>query len=902
MIASWKLWCGLSLWAITGCAGSVEESDGGAGEGGAGAMMGGAGGVGAMGGGVGGTGAGTGGGAPGGQGGGGIGPSDNGRPKLKRIGDRDAPVGVELMIQLDATDPDNDALFFNVRSSLPDGAKFIKEIGQFTWTPPDDAEGSRALVTFEVSDGELKDQETIQIRVLAAGEDVNRPPEFEVIGDQVLEGGRPFELQLEATDRNGDTLTYSISGMGPEGSTLDAASGLFQWTPPVELVGQQVPITFEASDGEASAQLAVNLVVTDGSGGNQNLPPRITPIDDVEVGVGDTVRVQVTAEDNNPASLRYSMRLGPDGASFDENEAVFTWTPGPDDIDQSHRAVFQVSDGEFTVIESMSINVVAGGPAPMCQPDGVAPDALTPLVPDQLVDDRSICPAGNVDEFNFNLNEGDAFTLTLDFDHDRGDLDLYVTGPDGFTLNSLEAEAPERVVGVAPAAGMYVASVTPYPAMTGSNPDYSLALVVGEQAMCNDDMFEAGNGNDEPDDATPLADAIGEQLHICVGDRDHYQTQLTLGQSATFRAFFTDEDGDIDMAVRSPSGQLYRGNSSTDDEEVVIPLVPETGRYVLEVYGFGNAENSYRLDLETVDPPPCDADRLEPNDNFNAAETLRPEVYNRLTWCADDDWYRTQVNAGSILSVWISYTGDQAPRMVSYRAENMVMGQSYEVANGPECGNLDRDGCRRLRVTVQEDTLVHYRVTDGAVGMDYDLRVRVEDAGQASCAMPQDCPDPNTVCDFDARQCVPAVCNANGDGCPDGYMCHQRWCVEGCAAGNLRRCDRADFECKELNGEALCGYVQVDAAVGASCNDFTDCGDDLDCLADFDVPGGYCSRQCTARAECGDGACAAFDDGDWCGKTCQNQGDCRNNYTCEQRATPEGGQVRICVPQVFDTK
>ena len=121
---------------------------------GSGGEDGGAGGVGGgFGGGAGGSGGGLGGfGGIGGAGGGGPNPNRNMRPELKPIGDREVEVGSLLEIALEASDPENSPLSFNVRSSLPDGAKFNKEEGVFTWTPTAAQVGVIQLITFEVSE------------------------------------------------------------------------------------------------------------------------------------------------------------------------------------------------------------------------------------------------------------------------------------------------------------------------------------------------------------------------------------------------------------------------------------------------------------------------------------------------------------------------------------------------------------------------------------------------------------------------------------------------------------------------------------------------------------------------------------------------------------------------------
>ena len=80
-------------------------------------------------------------------------PGGNRRPELTRIGDRQAEVGVPLELVLEGSDPDGDEVSFNVRSTLPEGAKFEKGSARFTWTPSPAQEGTIVILTFEVSDG-----------------------------------------------------------------------------------------------------------------------------------------------------------------------------------------------------------------------------------------------------------------------------------------------------------------------------------------------------------------------------------------------------------------------------------------------------------------------------------------------------------------------------------------------------------------------------------------------------------------------------------------------------------------------------------------------------------------------------------------------------------------------------
>lgn len=875
--------CLAAALVAAGCAGT----DGGDGSDGGGAGFGGEGGGGGE------AGFGGEGGFGGGGGQGGI-PSGNQRPELRRIGDREAPVGSQLEIRLDASDPEGRPLQYNVRSSLPEGAKFDKVEGVFTWTPTPEQEGIIVLITFEVSDGELKDQETIQISVVPAGQG-NSPPVLEEIGDQPLVAGRLFELQLVATDRNGDPVTYSMRGDELPGAMLDANTGHFSWTPGLELAGQSYRVTFVASDGQAEATAEVKLVISR-EGEQQNLPPRITPIDDREVRVGEMVRLVVTAEDDDPGSLTFGVAGAlPEGASFDADSATFTWTPRADQVNQAFPVVFQVSDGEFRAVERVTFQVLPGqgGNGGNCQPDareGAEPIALQS---GQTLDGLSICPVSDIDRFTFMARAGETYVVTVQFDHDLGDIDVRVLDPNGAPAGgSTGLDDVERVERRAMVAGQYTIEV--YTA-SNPNPAYSISLEIraGQPMGCMDDALDNGGGNDTAQTAADLRAAVGQQLQICADDPDYYAVDLMAGARFVVRARFSHRSGDLDMALTHQELR-FTASSSSDDEAITLDPVPRSGRYVLHVYGFQGAENAYRLEVEEGAPPMCAADRVEPNDTHGNAEPFRPELYTRLTWCGDDDWYKTEVAADQRLEVFISYDG-AAPQMEAFTAANQrVAGQSYGVAQGGGC-RAGRAGCRLL-VAAGSGGFTHYVVRGGQVGQEYDLSVRVErgQQGPACSAQNEVCPE-DEVCDYETGTCVTAFCDARGAGCTADYECYQEWCVGFCGDGGT--CTNPSHVCKILDGLDNCA-VPGPGALGAACVDFSDCAGANDCLTEgaAGFPGGYCSRLCERDADCPGGACGMHDGVRICGKTCQNDGQCRGGYGCNVKARAAGGTVMMCTP------
>src|SRR5690606_27330322 len=169
------------------------------------------------------------------------------------VGDKVAVVGETLTFTVRVSDPDEDLLTW-AADNLPDGAVFvggsIYGTATFTWTPAEAAIGTHEI-TLRVTDsgnGETtpaSDEETIHVIVRAT----NNAPTLEPIGDRTGDQAQPFELQLAATDPDGDALTYSATGL-PTGARLDARTGLFTWTPDAAQSGT-FSITFHVSDGSA---------------------------------------------------------------------------------------------------------------------------------------------------------------------------------------------------------------------------------------------------------------------------------------------------------------------------------------------------------------------------------------------------------------------------------------------------------------------------------------------------------------------------------------------------------------------------------------------------------------------------------------------------------------------------
>jgi putative Ig domain-containing protein len=177
-------------------------------------------------------------------------------PVFNPIGDKTVAEGSLLTFAISATDADGDTLTYSA-TSLPPGATFDVPSATFSWTPGYSAAGPYTA-TFGVSDGHGgTDSKTINITVT----NTNRPPVLNPIGNRTVEAGSTLAFTVSATDPDGDSVTYSVTGL-PSGATFNTSTGAFSWTPASPQIGFY-NLTFGASDGiGGTASEAITITVT----------------------------------------------------------------------------------------------------------------------------------------------------------------------------------------------------------------------------------------------------------------------------------------------------------------------------------------------------------------------------------------------------------------------------------------------------------------------------------------------------------------------------------------------------------------------------------------------------------------------------------------------------------------
>ncbi len=579
-------------------------------------------------------------------------PAGNRAPTLARIGSKRAQIGRELSFVVEGSDPDGDPLSFSIIGDLPEGARFDKEARRFLWKPLDSQLDQLVLLTFSVSDGLLDDRETVQMTVVEQGD--NAPPELSDPGDQVLRPSQPFTLQLQATDPDGDPLTFGIDGPSPQGSALDAATGRFEWTPTPEDAGASIRVLFFASDGAGRADARVRLIVSELALTLGEIPAR-------EVRLGETIRFTLPLD--NPAMIPTTCgTLGATlpGTDFDPATCAFSWTPtDPALVGTTTEFAFQIlfeDEGEpARLIAVAPVTVLSAEPAQeRCVADRSEPNnarSSATAINDNPFQAQGLTICGDdQDFFAVDLERGERLSVSLTFSHAQGDIDALILGAAGdspLAVADSVTDNEELALDQAPQTGTYFVVVL---GVGNLNARYDIEIA-REGAACANDPFEPNNARERP---AVVESPFADEGRICPSDIDFFAIDLDGGQLLRATAIF-DAMYDLDLTILSPDGQTWTSEGVTDTEELIIPGLPLSGRYLIKVFGFQPQDDAlYLLEIVAEPAAECEADTLEPNDAPPSARRLIGDVDLRgLTACGDPDFYRVTLEPGEELLVLV---------------------------------------------------------------------------------------------------------------------------------------------------------------------------------------------------------------------------------------------------------
>gem|GEM_PF-2012056 len=273
-----------------------------------------------------------------------------------------ATQGQSYSYRAGAQDPDNNQLVYGLVAG-PANMTVGKFSGLVTWTPAWDQVGLNRVV-LSASDGQYTVYQDFCVTVI----NTNDPPVIVSVPPTTALQGVPYGFRVQAFDPDGDVVRFFLNG-SPPGMVLDEVSGVLDWTPSADQVGE-VQVKLEATDRHGGqSNLSYTIIVV-----NVNDPPVITsaPPPTARQGSLYTYQVRVSDPDGDPVTL--SLLSHPPGMSVNASSGVVEWVPGQESVGRAEASIL-ASDGRGGIaVQSIQLAVQDTNDAPVFL-GGIAPVA-----------------------------------------------------------------------------------------------------------------------------------------------------------------------------------------------------------------------------------------------------------------------------------------------------------------------------------------------------------------------------------------------------------------------------------------------------------------------------------------------------------------------------------------------
>ncbi len=280
----------------------------------------------------------------------------NQAPVLTPPADQTSDEGDTINLVVVASDADGDTLTFGA-TGLPPGLGIDPANGAVIGTLGFDAAGVY-IVQVSVSDGTVADNASFNWTV----NDVNRAPTLASPGDQQDDEGDTVNLVLAGADADGDTLTFSATGL-PPGLGIDPASGAITGTLDFDSAGVY-PVNASVTDGAETANVGFTWTVT-----AVNQAPTLASPGDQTNDEGDTVNLALVGADADGDTLTYGAAGLPPGLAIDPASGVIAGNLGFDAAG-GYAATATVTDGTDTATVNFAWTVANQNRAPVLASPG----------------------------------------------------------------------------------------------------------------------------------------------------------------------------------------------------------------------------------------------------------------------------------------------------------------------------------------------------------------------------------------------------------------------------------------------------------------------------------------------------------------------------------------------------
>jgi hypothetical protein len=257
---------------------------------------------------------------------------------IQWVSNQEGIVGKSYTYQVQATDPEGDALTYEIAAG-PQGMS-IDATGKITWTPTSADRGSQSILI------EVKDNQGAVTRqpftLLVIDPPPNRPPVF--TSTPVVDAyiNRDYVYEAQATDADGETVTFSFASVPPNGLKIDSTTGNLTWKPNGTQLGI-FDVVVEATDSRGVKTQQQFKIQTQSEPGN--LAPIISSEPTLKSAANEPYLYQVQAIDPDNHSLTYSLLDKPQGMTIDPRLGRIRWIPQTNQVTANpYTVTVQVQD------------------------------------------------------------------------------------------------------------------------------------------------------------------------------------------------------------------------------------------------------------------------------------------------------------------------------------------------------------------------------------------------------------------------------------------------------------------------------------------------------------------------------------------------------------------------------
>ena len=225
-----------------------------------------------------------------------------------------------------------------------------------------------------VEDGQTKSQTSDAPR--AEGQAGNSAPRVSGIPSTWATAGNVWSFQVHATDADGDTLTFTATGL-PAWASINSQTGLISGTPAATDAGVTADIFVSVSDGRTSSSLPAFRVSIESAPQTGSTPPATSPstpqtsgnsapsisgVAATSVMAGSNYSFKPVATDPEGSALKFSISNKPSWAAFSTVTGTLSGKPTSSQTGTFGNIVISVSDGSLAAsLPPFSITVT---PAP----------------------------------------------------------------------------------------------------------------------------------------------------------------------------------------------------------------------------------------------------------------------------------------------------------------------------------------------------------------------------------------------------------------------------------------------------------------------------------------------------------------------------------------------------------